>query len=245
MALLDGTAIADSALCPRCRATGYQPWHATGYANAALRLLGHRARFNNTVYRAIAQNSSLWRATLDPLLHAEYGGPRRRGSARIAWRWGRGNVRKRLSSVSLPATHPCLTRNRPVVLHSSPLSRIVSNVGCSSIWDCGHKIAAIPAVLAMEGASAEAAGFMEWWLAYLGSLVDDHTGQWLARSQWAPPAVEGLGGAFHIYFVFNWLRQVNLRPRAMLLPCRAVGMAPRPLRAPFLFPRPGPSRPHP
>ena len=65
----------------------FNPWHATGYATAALRLLGHYPRYNNTEYMALANDPAQWLPTFAPLING-------------------------------------------------------TSKGCSTIWSCGHKIAA-------------------------------------------------------------------------------------------------------
>lgn len=52
---------------------GWEPWHVTGDATAALRLIdGYPAR-PNTLYESIAQNQSLWKPTFEPLIKVEPG----------------------------------------------------------------------------------------------------------------------------------------------------------------------------
>eukprot|EP00045_Choanoeca_perplexa_P013059 m.145871 g.145871 ORF g.145871 m.145871 type:complete len:364 (-) comp16225_c0_seq2:24-1115(-) len=143
--------------------TGFQPWHATGYVNAALRLFDARSEYNNSVYRELIASPNDWQSTVDVLLNA--------------------------------------------------------TDGCSSIWSCGHKLAAMVAVLSMEGALQDvpqANAFVDWWNQYLNSRVDRNTGQWLVNPVWAPPAKEGLGGAFHLYFVYTWLQMPWPFPNASM-----------------------------
>eukprot|EP00730_Choanoeca_flexa_P013886 TRINITY_DN5835_c0_g2_i1.p1 TRINITY_DN5835_c0_g2~~TRINITY_DN5835_c0_g2_i1.p1 ORF type:complete len:367 (+),score=74.88 TRINITY_DN5835_c0_g2_i1:155-1255(+) len=144
--------------------TGYQPWHATGYVNAAIKLVDGHPKYNNSYYRDLINTPERWQPEMDDLLN----GP--------------------------------------------PL--------CSSIWSCGHKIAAMMAVPSMEGAldnqNDNATKFKEWYFQYLNSQADAKTGQWLRNKDWAPPHVEGLGGAFHLYFVYNWLDQAWPYPNASM-----------------------------
>lgn len=52
---------------------GWEPWHVTGDATAALRLIdGYPAR-PNTLYESIARNQSLWEETFEPLIKVKPG----------------------------------------------------------------------------------------------------------------------------------------------------------------------------
>ncbi|EDQ89338.1 uncharacterized protein MONBRDRAFT_25402 [Monosiga brevicollis MX1] len=52
---------------------GYQPWHASAYGASALALLDTRPRYNNTLYAALARNSSTWAPTFDALYNVDPG----------------------------------------------------------------------------------------------------------------------------------------------------------------------------
>jgi hypothetical protein len=47
---------------------GWEPWHATGDASAAMHILGARPARRNTLYDTIASEPALWEKTFRPLL---------------------------------------------------------------------------------------------------------------------------------------------------------------------------------
>lgn len=166
--------------------TGYQPWHATAFATSSVHLLGQQPSYAPQWALDIVQGGEqLWNATLVPLLN-------------------------------------------------------VTQCPTCTIWNQGHKIASIPSVLIQAGlgpvpplpeetrhiigtAAQQAtaldpiyAQFWDWYFnAFLGPSVDPVTGTWCMRKEWAPPNVQCLGGAFHIFFIYTAAGVPWLMPSAV------------------------------
>ena len=51
---------------------GFQPWHSSGYATAALLLIDRNAAFPNRYYQGVARNKSAWAPTFLPLLEGPF-----------------------------------------------------------------------------------------------------------------------------------------------------------------------------
>jgi len=73
-------------------------------------------------------------------------------------------------------------------------------------WSAGHKIAGVPAVLTMfnQTAQPELEPFLRWYWAWLGGAANRTVGFWCED---APSVEVCLGGSFHIYFYFTWMRR--------------------------------------
>jgi len=87
---------------------------------------------------------------------------------------------------------------------------------CIEIWIAGHKIAAIPAVLLISRQRETYSDFFTWYFKWLAINADPRTGFWIRNPEWAPPAVQGLGGAFHMFFVYTCAQQQWLYPAAVM-----------------------------
>ena len=160
--------------------SGFQPWHATGYAASALFLLGAPPRYNNTYYAALAANSSAWEPTLDALLNTEpsqvpiveYGAHRAHSAhvQRVSLTHTRTHAHTHTHTpMTYTHTHvpqiiiTCFLPRRSRHRAAANARRLLYLQGCSSIHGCAHKIVAIPAVMSTETGGAEKyMDFLNW-----------------------------------------------------------------------------------
>ena len=90
------------------------------------------------------------------------------------------------------------------------------NVSQGTIWSSSHAIAGLPIAATLFNTSAVLQPFFAWYFAWLGRTQDVRSGYWVENPRWAPPAVDGLGGAFHMLLCYRHLGRAWPRAAAVL-----------------------------
>jgi len=145
---------------------GLQPYHATAYATAALKLLNKPLKSSPWAEEIAALNSSvLWNSTFFPYLF--------------------------------------------------PTDTGVTSKG---IWTSSHFLSAVPSVLlsTFQRQEGKFAPFFDWYYDWLNQYNDPETGYWVLNPKWRPPSIYGMGGAFHLYYIYQFDKKQWPRPEKVV-----------------------------
>lgn len=99
------------------------------------------------------------------------------------------------------------------------MNRWIERIPWSIIWPGSHIVSGVPAILAMLGEGTEA--FFDWYFDWLDREADPNSGFWCRG--WvhklgiiSTPTKHEMGGAFHMYFVYEYLNRKWPYPKKII-----------------------------
>lgn len=108
----------------------------------------------------------------------------------------------------------------PILESQSTMEKWIKHISWSVIWLGSHVISGIPACMILSDYPNDHP-FFSWYFNWLEQEVDPTSGFWRRGLYhklkfWAPPSKHDLGGAFHMFYIYEALQKSWLYPKKII-----------------------------